>query len=127
MATCSASLSSMGLSGASVGAGAAKPAKACCNVYWARTGMALSLDWNVGISMRASGFLRDFPSCENKLKTDRTSSSATEKVVPSVTVVAGNLDSGAPGTSVLNNAEADRHRPDRGSVPELWFPEPVPF
>src|SRR5258706_4929343 len=78
MATCSASLSSMGLSGFSLGACAASPASACCSVYCARTGSALSLDWNVGTSMRASGSLRDLPNCAKSPSIARTSSSATE-------------------------------------------------
>ena len=62
MATCSASFSSMGLSGLASGACAANPASACCSVYCARTGIALNRDWKVGTSIRdESGSFRAFP------------------------------------------------------------------
>src|ERR1700688_3154949 len=77
--------------------------------------------------MRASGLLRDFPSCENKLKTDRISSSGTEYVAPRAIVVAGNIDWGDPDTFVLNNAEADCHRPIWGGSAAEFAPEPVPL
>ncbi len=127
MATCSASLSSMGLSGLASGACAARPASACCSVYWARTGMALKRDWNVGASMRLSDSFRDLPSCANNPSIERTSSSSTLNPLLPVPVPAPGR-AGAPPTAPLRNiAEAVSHFP--GVVPPapgVATPPPAP-
>src|SRR5438309_1523090 len=127
MATCSASLSSIGLSGLASGACAASPANACCSVYCARTGMALKRDWNVGTSMRCSESLRDLPSCANNPSIERTSSSSTLNPlpVPAPVPVPGRLATPAVEPP-RNRAEAVSHFPGPApSVPPA-APPPVP-
>src|SRR2546421_451267 len=129
MATCSASFSSIGLSGLASGACAASPASACCSVYCARTGIALKRDWNVGTSMRCSESFRDFPSCANNPSIARTSSSSTlyaPPPVPSPPPVPGTPPA-PPAAPLRNNAEAVSHFPGVAlSVPGVPTPPPTP-
>src|SRR5467141_2314831 len=129
IATCSASLSSIGLSGLASGACAASPANACCSVYCARTGMALKRDWNVGTSMRCSESLRDLPSCANNPSIERTSSSSTLNPPPAVPAPTPGTPATAPAPPACNIADAVRHFPSVGpSAPGAPTPPlaPVP-
>src|SRR5882762_721395 len=127
MATCSASLSSIGLSGLASGACAASPASACCRVYCARTGMALKRDWNVGTSIRCSESFRDFPSCANNPSIERTSSSSTLNPPPVPVPLPAPGRPAVPGTAPpRNNAEAVSHFPGVAPSVPPGAPPPPP-
>src|SRR6266480_3454770 len=125
MATCSASLSSIGLSGLASGACAASPANACCSVYCARTGMALKRDWNVGTSMRCSESFRDLPNCANNPSIERTSSSSTLNP-PLVPVAVPDRLPAPPVAPLRNRAEAVNHFPGGATSVPPAAPAPVP-
>src|SRR2546426_200064 len=122
MATCSASLSSIGLSGLASGACAASPARAWCSVYCARTGKVLNRDWNVGTSMRVSASFRDFPNCANNPSMERTSSSSTRN--PPASPPCPGMPGTPPTVAPRSKAEAVSHLP--GAAPS-GPPGPAPL
>src|SRR5216683_2402373 len=125
MATCSASLSSIGLSGLASGACAASPARAWCSVYCARTGKVLNRDWNVGTSMRVSASFRDFPNCANKPSMERTSSSSTRN--PPTSPPCPGMPGTPPTVAPRSKAEAVSHFPGAApSGPPAPPPPPPP-